>query len=109
MEWQITYFNEKVFDVIQAWPKKLKARYMALTDVMCENGPNLGMPHTRALSQGLFEIRVKAHGGIGRVFYCVQMKNEIVILHSFIKKTQKTPGNALKIAMKHLKEVNKDG
>lgn len=78
---------------------------MALTDTMIERGPHLGMPHTRAMGDDLFELRVKAKEGIARVFYCVQLKNEIVVLHHFIKKTQETPKKELKIARKRLKEV----
>lgn len=90
-KWAITYFNEKVFKAIQALPKKLKARYVVLADAMIERGPNLGMPHTKALSNGLFEIRVKVKEGIARIFYCVQISKEIIILHSFIKKNRPHP------------------
>jgi hypothetical protein len=37
---------------------------------MLEFGPNIGMPHTRPLKNGLFELRVKGKEGIARVFYC---------------------------------------
>jgi len=40
---------------------------------MEEYGPNLGMPHTRALGNGLFEIRAKAEEGIGRAFFCTMV------------------------------------
>ena len=33
-------------------------------------GPDLGMPHTRAMGDGLFELRLKAAEGIARVFFC---------------------------------------
>jgi len=57
----------------------------------------------------LFEIRIKGQEGIARVFYCTQINNEIVMLHSFIKKTQNTPRRELETAMKRLKEVLKHG
>jgi len=88
-----------------ALPRKIKVRLFTLTDRMEEIGPNLGMPHTRAMGEGLFEVRVKASEGIARVFYCVQVHHEIVILHSFIKKTQQTPKKELNIARKRMKEV----
>lgn len=72
---------------------------------MEEYGPNLGMPHTRALGNGLFEIRAKAEEGIGRVFFCTMVRRKIVILHSFIKKTVKTPKRELDIALTRQKEV----
>jgi len=72
---------------------------------MEEYGPNLGMPHTRALGNGLFEIRAKAEEGIGRVFFCTTVGRKIIILHSFIKKTNKTPKRELDLALARQKEV----
>ena len=67
-------------------------------------GPDLGMPHTRAMGSGLFELRLKSLEGIGRVFYCTLVKRKIVMLHQFVKKTDKTPPKELTIALKRMKE-----
>jgi len=72
---------------------------------MIEFGPNLGMPHTRAMGEGLFEVRVKGPEGIARVFYCTVVQRRIVMLHAFIKKSQKTPKRELDIAKRRLQEV----
>lgn len=72
---------------------------------MLEFGPNLGMPHTRSMGDRLFELRVKSKEGIARVFYCTLIGERKVILHNFVKKTQKTPNRELKIARCRLKEV----
>jgi phage-related protein len=68
-------------------------------------GPDLGMPHTRAMGQGLFELRLKAAEGIARVFYCTIVDRQIVMLHQFVKKTEKTPAKELEIARRRMKEV----
>ena len=65
------------------------------------------MPHTDAFGGGLFELRIKGVEGIARVFFCMLIKKEIVMLHSFIKKTQKTPEKDLKIARARLKELKR--
>ena len=70
-----------------------------------EHGADLRLPHSRAMGDGLFELRCKGAEGIGRAFYCTVIGREIVILHSFIKKTPKTPDRELKTARKRLKEV----
>jgi len=79
-------------------PISLQARYIGLTDRMIEYGPNLGLPHTDAFSGGLFELRLKGAEGIARVFFCTMIGQKIVMLHSFVKKTQKTPDKELKLA-----------
>ena len=72
---------------------------------MSEFGPNHGMPHTRAMGEGLFELRVKGQEGIARVFYCTIVHRRIIMLHVFIKKSQKTPKRELEIAKRRLREV----
>jgi len=58
---------------------------------MRENGPSLGMPHTKSMGDGLFEMRLRSLEGIARIFYWSVIGNRIYLLHSIIKKTQKTP------------------
>lgn len=68
-------------------------------------GPDLGMPHTRAMGKGLFELRLKAKEGIGRVFFCTRAGRRILMLHAFLKKSAKTPAKELKVARQRMKEV----
>jgi len=68
-------------------------------------GPDLGMPHTRAMGDGLFELRLKAAEGIARLFYCTMLGRKIVILHQFIKKMDKTPPKELEKARRRMKEI----
>ena len=57
------------------------------------------------MGEGLFELRLKAVEGIARVFYCTLVGRRVVMLHQFIKKSEKTPLNELKIARNRMKEV----
>ncbi|MBK8465569.1 MAG: type II toxin-antitoxin system RelE/ParE family toxin [Chloracidobacterium sp.] len=107
MAWSITYHNESVESFVLGLPDGLLARYLRLTDMMLEFGANLGMPHTRAMSDGLFELRVKGKEGIARVFYCTVVGQRIVMLHGFIKKSEKTPPKELRLARERLAEVKK--
>ena len=68
-------------------------------------GPDLGLPYTRAMGEGLFELRLKAAEGVARVFYCTMVGKKIVVLHQFIKKTDKTPPRELETARRRMREV----
>jgi phage-related protein len=105
MNWTITYYSESVQDEILALPSGLLARYLRYADRMEVYGPDLGMPHTRAMGEGLFELRLKAREGIARVFYCTMIGRKIIILHQFIKKSDKTPSKELVLARRRMKEV----
>ena len=108
MNWNIIYFNAKVENQILDLPDGLLARYLKLTDMMLVHGSNLGLPHTKSLNNGLFELRLKGKEGIGRVFYCTRVGKTIVMLHSFVKKSQKIPKNEIDIALKRLREVKEN-
>ena len=104
MEYTIIYFSEAVQEDILALPDTLAARYVVLTRRMLALGPHLGEPHTKAFGDGLFELRLKGAEGIARVFFCTMIGRKIVMLHSFVKKTNKTPARELDIAQTRLKE-----
>ena len=105
MEWTIRYCNSQVTNAIRKWPKKLQAKYLRIIDLIEEHGAQLGEPFTKQLDKGLYEVRVRAQEGIGRALFCYVLEKEIVVLHAFIKKTQKTPRNAIELAKKRMKEV----
>ena len=56
------------------------------------------------MGSGLFELRLKSQEGIGRVFYCTLVGRRIVMLHQFVKKSDKTPPKELAIARTRMKE-----
>jgi len=108
MKWQIKYYSPKLEKEILSLPDGLLARYLRLTDLMSEFGSNLGMPHTKPLDGGLFELRVKSKEGVARVFFCTKIGKKIIMLHSFVKKSQKTPKKELRLAKTRMSEVTKD-
>ena len=105
MVWTVTFFNDRVEAEILALTPGFVARFIRYAERMELFGPDLGMPHTRAMGGGLFELRIKAAEGIARVFYCTVVDRRIVILHQFVKKSEKTPPKELEIARRRMKEV----
>lgn len=106
-KYTIAYYDEKVENEILKLPKAMQARYLQFVDSMEEFGPNLGLPHTKTMGNGLFEMRIKSFAGIARVFYCTMIDKKIIVLHSIVKKTAKTPPKELAIANKRMNEVKK--
>lgn len=105
MNWTITYYDDSVQEEILAMPPGFLGRYLRYSDRMEVYGPDLGMPHTRAMGDGLFELRLKAAEGITRVFYCTVVNRKIVMLHQFAKKTDKTPPREIEKARRRMKEI----
>lgn len=88
-------------------PDTLAARYIVLTRRMIALGPNIGEPHTKAFDDGLFELRLKGAEGIARVFFCTLVGKRIVMLHSFIKKSERTPTREREVAETRMKEIKR--
>jgi len=105
VDYTITYFSATVQEEVLSLPDTLAARYIVLTRRMIALGPHLGEPHTQAFGDGLFELRLKAAEGLARVFFCTLVGRRIVMLHSFIKKTAKTPLREKELALARLKEI----
>lgn len=105
VEFEVEYFHERVLAEVESWPIDVLADYARLIELLAVHGPMLRLPHSRAMGDGLFELRPRGKSGIGRAFYCFIADRRIIIVHVFIKKTQQTPDKELKIARKRAKEV----
>jgi phage-related protein len=89
MDYRIEYYSADVQNQTLCLPDTLAARYIVLTRRMVALGANLGEPHTKAMGEGLFELRLKGAEGIARVFYCTVVGKRISMLHAFVKENPK--------------------
>lgn len=65
----------------------------------------IGMPLCRPLGGGLWEVRSSlGRGRIARILFCIG-DGQMILLHAFIKKTQKAPAADLALAVRRLKEI----
>lgn len=80
-------------------------RRVGIDIATAEFGWPVGMPLCRSLSKGLWEIRSDlTHGRISRVIFS-PINGHMVLLHAFVKKTQKTPKPDIDLALKRMKEL----
>jgi phage-related protein len=103
--WKVTFYSSALQERILALPAGFVARFLRYAERMQVHGPDLGMPHTRAMAGGLFELRLNGPEGIARIMFCTLVGREIVMLHQFIKKSDKTPRKELDVARRRMKEV----
>jgi phage-related protein len=67
-----------------------------------EFGWPIGMPVCKPLGDGVYEVRSSlARNRIARVLFYIDKKGRMVLLHGFIKKTQKTPGEDLDLGRRN--------
>jgi len=91
---------------IAALPVALRARLLRLLETVETVGLEaLRAPHVRHLDGKLWELRVRADGGIARGIYVTAAGRRVVVLHVFAKKSRKTPRRALAIARERMRQV----
>lgn len=105
MDYLVKYYHISIIAEIESWPDSILADFARLLELLMEFGPNLRMPYSRALGDGLFEMRPHGRDGIARIFFCYTAGQTIVLLHAYLKKTQTAPGRELNTARKRMKEA----
>jgi phage-related protein len=104
----VVVLDERLEKWLSDIPADIKARIINITDLLIEHGPqNVREPYVKHIQGKLFEIRARGRDGIARVFYFTLSGQKIVLLHGFIKKTQKTPKKDIDTALARMKEILK--
>lgn len=93
---------------VREWLKKLaKEDKKAIGEDIktVQFGWPIGMPVVKKIARDLWEIRSRIKDGIARILFTVIDHDKLVLLHGFIKKTDKIPQNELELAQRRLKEL----
>ena len=96
--------DHRVVKELDALAQDVRQRFLRISELIEEHGlAAMREPHVK---QGkLWEMRMKGRDGITRAIYVTVRSERVVVVHAFIKKTQKTPRSALEIARTRAKEV----
>ena len=104
--WRVEVLPDLVRAEIAALPEDIRARLTHIVDMMIAVGPErMREPHVKPLRDKLWEMRMSGRDGIARAIYMTARGRRIVILHAFVKKTQKTPPQAIRLALSRAKEL----
>lgn len=102
----VNYYHDNNHQYISEFLDKLnhqqQSKVIRLISTIEKYGLDSANPHLRkVLNTPLWEIRILGKDNI-RIFYVSIIFNEIILLHGFIKKTQKTPPKEIQIALNRL-------
>lgn len=93
---EIRFFDSNIEKFIKKLDKLAIAKVLRTLDLLERFGSRLGMPYSKCIDKGLFELRIHGRQEV-RIMYCFH-NGEAVLVHAFIKKTQKPPRQILKLA-----------
>lgn len=77
---------------------KVRAKVVALLELLEEKGNRLREPYSKSIDDGIFEIRCKIGRNAVRVLYFFYYEGKIILTNGFVKKTQKTPSEEIRLA-----------
>ena len=107
MRWRVVYYQTKsgkeiVKEFIDSQPNKKRAKIVWMIELLKEHGKALPRNYLKQLagSKKLWELRPNFY----RIFLSFLKKKNILLIHTIIKKTQKTPKKDIKLALKRLNE-----
>lgn len=92
---------------MNALPFSLRAKVVKLIDLLAEQGVLLKEPYTRQVRGKIRELRIKDHIGHVRILYFTFTGKRFILLHGFLKKTDKTPEREVETAEKRMKDFIK--
>ncbi|NQU82769.1 MAG: type II toxin-antitoxin system RelE/ParE family toxin [Parcubacteria group bacterium] len=101
---QIRIFDNSLEKFIKSLEKSTIAKVLRAIDLLELFGHNLKLPHSRKITKNLFELRTRGSQEV-RIFYIFR-GTEIVLLHGFIKKSQKIPRKEINIAIQKMKALD---
>ena len=106
MRWTVEIFNAAVAAQMDALPLDMRGRMARMIGIIQTMGFSaLPRDSVKYLEGKLWELRVSGRDGISRAIYVTAAMQRVVILHVFVKKTEKTPQRELELARARAKEV----
>lgn len=94
--------DEPVADFLSSLPPKHQAKAFHEIELLAEFGNTLKEPYVKHIKGDIWELRIRFSSDISRIFYFTWQVDTIVLLHGFVKKTQKTPPQEIKTAQKRM-------
>ena len=100
-----------VVEFLVELPEKHRSKALRQIDLLMEFGRDLREPFAKHIEgkefRGLWELRIKFASDISRIFYFAPIGDKFVLLHGFVKKTDKTPVNELETAKRRMAEYKR--
>lgn len=106
MTWTVVFVSPVAEAEVRALPLDMQASFARLTDMFRDHGLSaMRQPYARHLSGKLWELRLKGRDGIARSIYVTASGQRVIVLRTFVKKTEKTPPREIDIALARMKEI----
>lgn len=106
MAWSVHFVDQDVSDALSAMPLDIRASFARIVDLIQTHGlERVREPYVKHLEGKLWEMRMKGKDGIARAIYVTASGRRVLVVHVFVKKTQRTPRREIDMALKRAGEM----
>ena len=109
MVWVVGFLNEDVKASLDGLPLDIRASFQRISELIQAHGlERVREPYVKHLEGPLWEMRMKGRSGIARACYVTAVRKRVIVVHVFVKKTQKTDRHAIETALTRMKRMEND-
>jgi phage-related protein len=104
--WRIEFLNSVAFAEVDALPRDMRSNFERIVELIKMHGlDKVREPYIKHIDGKIWEMRLKGKGGIARSLYITAIGRRVIVLRTFIKKTEKTPRREIDLALERAKEL----
>jgi phage-related protein len=105
-EWRVVYADETAEAEVLALPIDMQAKFKRISELIRVDGlAKVHEPYIKHVEDKIWEMRLNGRDGIARSLYVTAIGKRVVIVRTFVKKTEKTPRSEIELAKKRAKDL----
>ncbi len=105
--WTVGFCSDEAIAEVKALPRDMQSKFERIVQMIEANGLEMMRePYVKHIEGKIWEMRMIGRDGIARSLYMTAVGRRVLVLRTFIKKTQKVPRSEIEIALKRAKEVS---
>lgn len=106
MSWTVGFFSDAALAEVRALPQDMRTKFERIVNMIEAHGlERMREPYVKHVEGKLWEMRLIGSDGIARSLYVTAWGRRVVVLRTFVKKTQKAPRREIELALERAKDV----
>ena len=106
MSWTVGFFSDAALAEVRALPQDMRTKFERIVNMIEAHGlERMREPYVKHVEGKLWEMRLIGSDGIARSLYVTASGRRVVVLRTFVKKTQKAPRREIELALERAKDV----
>lgn len=106
VEWTVVYADEVAEAEVVALPQDMRVKFRRISELIRVDGiSKVHEPYVKHIEDNIWEMRLSGRSGIARSLYVTAIGRRVIVVRTFVKKTEKTPRSEIDLAKKRIKEL----